>query len=497
MFRSPPAAAGSRLALALVAAALLAGSCSQPEVTETSLGPITEKAAKAHIFTSPHSRHAAYYDWRPPRIVLVIDGRAGPEFERVHDVKLADNGRRAYSALRDGRYFVVHDRGEWGPYESISILLLASADGRTVAFPSKDSAGSYLVVNGRAGERWDEVGSHVLSPDGRLLCYAAARDGQWFVVAGDSRHGPFAGAGAVVMNDDGSRWSCAVQVGDSWALLTDGRLGAGRYERVLFHRLNPDGPGEALIALEGGRVALVHDGRQGPGCDQILPQSVKFSPDFRHHAYIARSGDRTLFVADGVEGPVFDAPAGSPVVADGGRWAGVGMVGNQAVVWRDGAELARHERALVFAFSVADGRLAWATGDSGQWFARVGDEWSDGPFHELRGNVKFSPDGRRFAFAANTGRDWVVVADGRRSASYDDFLDCPGLLDPQGFFTPDGRHFAYAAQRNGRAVLVIDGKEVGPTYDRIREMVFEGNDRVNFLAVRSGILLAVSRRLSD
>lgn len=462
---------------------VLSASCSEPDITETGLGVIPAGIIEESFQSSPDSRHVAFIARQNGRQVLYIDGRAGEEFDEIGRVLLADNGRWAHAAIRDRQAFVVRDRRTSGPYERVGAMYL-SADGRVLAYPVLEADRRRLVINGREQEWYDDIGPVVGSKDGRLLAYTALLDSQWYVVVGPERHGPFASLGMPVVAEDGSRWACAVEVGDSWALLDNGRLRPERYQRIFLLLLDPDSPGEAMVVTRDDRFMLVRNGRAGPGFEQI--EEPVFSPDLAHHAFAAFERDSWRFVADGVAGPGFDAPAGPPVISESGAWAGVGTLDDRAVLFVSGVERSRHDRARVWAISPDGNRVGWTAVEHGSWYAFAGDE-QYGPFAGI-GKFELSPDGRRSALVANIGRSWVMLLDGERIGPFEAVVASPK------FFSPDGRRVAWAVRRGDKQVLYLDGVERGPEYDGIRQVVFDRPDRVSFLALRGDSLFTVTVR---
>lgn len=69
-----------------------------------------------------------------------------------------------------------------------------------------------------------------------------------------------------------------------------------------------------------------------------------------------------------------------------------------------------------------------------------------------------SPDNKRLAYIADSGKNRQVVIEGRKEKKYDDIGDL--------IFSPDSSHVAYAAKKGYCWVAVIDGKE-GSAYDEI------------------------------
>src|SRR5262249_715626 len=109
-------------------------------------------------------------------------------------------------------------------------------------------------------------------------------------------------------------------------------------------------------------------------------------------------------------------------------------------------------------------------------------------------NLTFSVDGKRLAYVARRGEQWLVVADGKDGKLYEQVAG--GTLG----FTHDGRSLAYAAQasKEGTAgVLVIDGEE-RTRYERIlprpNQTLHVGADSFSYVAVRDGAYYWVEER---
>jgi Tol biopolymer transport system component len=113
-------------------------------------------------------------------------------------------------------------------------------------------------------------------------------------------------------------------------------------------------------------------------------------------------------------------------------------------------------------------RVAYAANIGKKWLVvvdgKAGPEVDGGKFSAPPG-LSFSPDGKRFAYTAKTGNQWSVVVDGQAGASYD------GIGPDSLVFSPDSSRVAYIARTGKRMVSVIDGRP-SAEYEEIRGLVF-------------------------
>jgi Tol biopolymer transport system component len=81
---------------------------------------------------------------------------------------------------------------------------------------------------------------------------------------------------------------------------------------------------------------------------------------------------------------------------------------------------------------------------------------SEGPNYDTvqEKSFVFSPDGKRWAYAAQKGDRWVEVVDGIESEY--DHVQANNRLT---VFSPDSKHLAYAAARGNKWFMMVDGRE--------------------------------------
>ena len=202
--------------------------------------------------------------------------------------------------------------------------------------------------------------------------------------------------------------------------------------------------------------------------------------DGAHSLYLEDLGNgQVRFAWDGDAGKPFELipqHSGDPFVwsPDGRRVAYYGRRDTWFFVGVDGTEMGPYEgvtRSVPPTFSSDGSRLAFGI-DTRDGFRVVLDDevlekWQPAP----RAPV-FSPDGTRFAFAAE---NFKVERGQRMPGDYRQWIVLDGVAQPEGIgiptdpsgvqFSPDGRRFLYAQVVDGGVRLVVDGSATEPFAD--------------------------------
>ena len=526
--------------------------------------PLSEAGLGSPITFSQDGRRVAYVAYLAPPSAkargsrrVVVDGKEGAPFDYVWSgaPRFSKGGEHfAYTAERDGQWFVVVDGVESKPYDRVSLPLLKDGgphaafeavrdrqsllvvDGHEFAgedpeararFQGETSGGPreverdgkrFVVWGGRQGGPFDEVSDLSRSAAGGRVTFAAKRDGKEFAVVDGAESKPYDDVGKIHVSPDGRRVMFVARMGDESFVVADGREG-GRFYSVEIEYpspFSPDGGRSAYkatrqIAPDSYKSSVVADGREGKPYDYL--NHVTFTPDGAHLLYLAYDVGRrkTFLVRDGEEVASYDNTpdyGGFRFSPDGKR------------MFFRLQKLGEGKEALVL-----DGRT----------FA----------YDEIK-DAEFGPGGRRFIFKARRGRGWVMVVDGAESEVYEPDGDGPGEIgwsrdgrlafskdgsrvayvgrrggkdfvvedgaaggryDAVGnlAFTPDGRHVVHTARRGGKSLVVVDGVE-GRGYDgfvpvnkyeREGRLNVEGDRRVSILARRGAELLLVEMEIIE
>jgi len=135
-----------------------------------------------NVVMSRDGRHVAYSaEDEEFRAFAVVDGVAGPRYDRISPPAFGPDGLVAYGARRGGAWFVVAGgREEPALGEVVSVF----GHGKTMGYVLEAGVGRAVVVGAMRGKTYDWIGSPCFDLKGRGV-YFAARDRTKVLVAGD------------------------------------------------------------------------------------------------------------------------------------------------------------------------------------------------------------------------------------------------------------------------------------------------------------------------
>jgi Tol biopolymer transport system component len=245
---------------------------------------------------SPDSKRVAYAAMRDKEWSVVADGQAAGEFEEISSLTFSpDSKRLAYAAAKDKRWMVLVDgqvyakdagrvggRGypsfysenhniKWSPKVNFS------PDGKRMLYTSLLDKGFSVVVDGKAGPEFDDLGFPVFSPDGNHVAYVAATPGLGHISLPTAKI-----------------WL--------WSMIVDGHVVAGTWSIILGD--SPTFSPDAALEFLGMRPAVGHNDY----CDLY---DVKYTPADWHSPKTEPEAQPN--------NPPAVAPAASPVHAPGAQ----------------------------------------------------------------------------------------------------------------------------------------------------------------------------------
>jgi dipeptidyl aminopeptidase/acylaminoacyl peptidase len=236
-----------------------------------------------------------------------------------------DGGRVAFLAAdntiyRDGEVYQVFGSN------GVSFPLTLSGDGSVLAWEVGTRGKSQVWINGRPGATYTRSGHPVVSFDGAVVAYGAAREESWvMVVNGKTVGGPFEDVSTPAISRDGRVIAYAAEGEKTWLFVGDRKIEIpGMPSRVFLSR---DGSAWAYLA----RRQVVTEKGAGEQFDEIL--DPEFSPDGKRLAFGARRGERWILVIDGREVPAEGMVSG-PFWSEDGCQVGYGALRGREIWWK-------------------------------------------------------------------------------------------------------------------------------------------------------------------
>jgi Tol biopolymer transport system component len=271
-----------------------------------------------NLVFSPDSQHLAYVgafrQERRPRPRVVLDEEEIGQHDELVDCGLVfspDSRRLGYVARQETNCTAIIDRQVARSYDQGVVLTPQgfSADGKRVAYFAKTGGKYLVVVDGTEVGPFDQVGmaSLLFSPDSRQLAFKYERDGRSHVWRNGREEGSFESIAGLTFSPDSKRLAYFVQRAGHWLACVEGSEGRpydGMLGLLIF---SPDSKRMAFAARRGNEAFTVVDGKEGRVYQGAQELRLRFSPDSRHLACAVLRAGKSLLVVDAQEGPEYDA----------------------------------------------------------------------------------------------------------------------------------------------------------------------------------------------
>jgi hypothetical protein len=302
--------------------------------------------------------------------VAVIDvTKPGPVYERIFEGRLVfsrDGQRLAYGARKEGKWLVVIDGQESGPYDFLGsatgIHFSPSGQHTAYAVRSEKDKKWCVVVDGKPQKWYDNVGEFAFSPDGMKFAYAALAEKKWRVVLGTKEHAPYdaIGEGTLQFSPNSAALAYAAQTGKQWVVVAGGEEGR-KFDGIGEMRFSPNGRLLAHVARIGNTELVVLNRREGRIFDAVGGGTLVFSGDSQRLGYVARIGrDPHVVIDEKIVGDKRKSPYDMlgylSFAPDGRRFVCAATAGKSAFTLYNGVE-ARHRYEAIW--SVPDARFVF------------------------------------------------------------------------------------------------------------------------------------------
>ena len=304
-----------------------------------------EKYERIEIWSlvfSPDSQKIAYVANKNGKQFLVVNGKEGKYYDKIlpyltieetknhfaetlrTPVFSPDSQKIAYIAQREGKWFVIIDDKEYGPYNSVSGLSF-SPDGQHITYLAYTEKGVTRIIDGKETEI---VGPIAFGPDGKIAYVTWKNNQQFIIINGVEKevkgNSPII---ELVLSPDGKRIAYRTEnfIG------IDGKEG-NIYDWVGKPVFSPDSQRIAYVAKKGGKWFVAIDGKEevyedllDPYSSTIVSDPIVFSPDSQKVAYRAKRNNKMFIVVNGKEGKEYNYVY-PPVFSPDGKYIAYGAI---------------------------------------------------------------------------------------------------------------------------------------------------------------------------
>ncbi|MEP6920353.1 MAG: hypothetical protein ABI967_04445 [bacterium] len=467
---------------------------------------LSEAGIKQQIKFSPNGRRVAFVAGRGKKFLVVVDGKEGPEYDRISvgAPRFSPDSRRvSYFAERGEKTYAVVDGIESKPFDyGSSDAPIFSPDSRRVIYMARHGQQTHVVIDGVEIVETEYVGDPRFSKTGKKMTYVLVRNDQWRVVTDGKEGKPYRGIGNnIEFSDDEKHVLYRADTLEGQMIVVDGVETQGRpIIEENSYGFSPDGRHVAYIAWNSrDKQYVVVDNKNGKIYEDV--GKPVFSPDSKHVVHAAWRAGKMIVVTDGAESEAFDEVNDyfqfSP---DGKRMYYFAKRGNQQFLVVDGVATAYDDISDV-KFSPDSKRLFVKArrgnvmllaleGESPKEYALTPPTQGEG-YERYASQMAFSPDSKRTAYVLQRGGKAFVVLDGSEGKPYDEIQDLQ--------FTADGKHLVYAARRGGKLVAVVDGIESKEYGDFVSgaSLVMDGAQTVGIMVTRGQEILRVEIEIAE
>jgi WD40 repeat protein len=254
----------------------------------------------------------------------------------------------------------------------------------------------------------------------------------------------------------------------------------GEYDRLVKTNdrkglvFSPDGKQLGFIAANGKKSFVVVDGKEGKYYDSVA--GFMFSKDSQHIMYNAWNDNKGIIVKDEIEIAESNSLQSAVFSPDFGRIACIYKEGDKKYVVVDGKQGKQYDDITELKFSPNGKRFVYAAcSDSDRTMHAVVDGQEQKNYRWVM-NITFSPNSERVAYSAGPkGEQYehCIVVDGVEGKQYNLQELRPNFNVSPPVFSPDSKHVGYVVEMGNESWMVVDEVE-GRHYDKIRKETIDG-----------------------
>ncbi len=491
--------------------------------TETTLGEITLEQIdfkKRNFWISPDSRHYAFIE---AGAVLIVDGKK-QEFGGT-----ANNGKgNIFSFSPDSQHFTYVGRDKEGKdwvyldgkplgvgHNFVAAPPIFSPDSKHIAYTCRRYVGGgtkyFLVIDDKDRETYDEgtTWNITWSGDSQRVALGVEKENKYLmrevsidatVPTIEHKHGPANLQLNPIRGNQGQLGYLAKDDQGQFLFFDGKEWGKGFKEIKRGNIVFSDNGKEVAIMgeISSFRDSVWHQGKMSEVSSDMEDDTIAISADGARVGYVVEKFGKARAVIDGQEGKEYKEVAGITFSSDSKKVAYRALSGDKFVLVVNGVEGPGYD-GMGFPYFSRDGKsIACAASQGESEFVLMdGQPSMNGVPQKAYTKVTapyFSPKGKHLLYLGETSGKKTLIDNGKPLESHDGAVD-------QFFFSDDESLLAYIATVGEEEIVLINGVP-GNKYETIMTMggggvIFDGVQKMHYIAIKAGKLLLVEEKLGE
>ncbi len=407
--------------------------------------------------------------------------------------------RIAYCLYEGDKQIAVIDGIKGQPFEKVNMPFF-SPDSKYFTYSAHDGK-KWIWITGEKKEKAVDTSATIAfqmyGPDNKNIVYILNDGSKFFLKYKGIKSKSYnaINANSIVFSKDGNSIAfTATQDKKQLIVLNDEEQTL--FDQVGFPVLSADGKHLGFWAINGNKSFAVIDKVQSRAYENV--SSIIFSDHGNHFAYQAVSGNKNIVIYDSTESEKYDVVHSLCFNPDGLRLAyGVELAKPRKEDFKhhlviDGKISAPYETVVENSLKFSsDGKSFAFEGENHDQFFMVlngadGKHYSD----VMQFTATFSPDNLRFAYVAENEYKRFINADTVEGKPFQDIYSIA--------FSPNSRWFAYSARLNDKELIIVEDN-LGSTYDSILangQIIFDAPNRFHYMAMKDKKIILVEEKIS-
>jgi hypothetical protein len=427
---------------------------------------------------SPDGKRIAFRARKKYKYIAVIDGKESEEYDDIYNLSFSPDSKRfAFIARKENKSFAIVDGVKSKEY-SVIFDPFFTADGKYIFLATESPNSPYkVVIDNKESEGYDDLPRFFFSQDKSKFLYLAVKKGRNVISDGvNSRTFDFIEDVTFAVDNKNFAYK-ALKNGKTIVVLNNSQE-SKEYDDVGNIIFSPDGKRIAFKARKNTKELVVVDNIEGKEYDFV--DSLVFSPDSKKVAYRTKKDSQYYMVLDNLESKPYDYVHYPIFTGDSSKLLFIAMKEGDYFLVDNFQEHKRYYNISPYSLVVSQkgSRYGYIAVKENKKEVAVIDGKEEKEYDKVGyyTNIKFSPDGTKYAYDVQINNKKFIVLNGKESENYTLLYYTPA-------FTEDSLHFYWYGFKNADKVLIIDNVAY-PIYSDSKQFKFSKDGKNFFIIAR-------------